>query len=124
MQTFSNQGSLSPQCNITGSDPIRCGSGTETLSGRRGSTVMLTINLTFHSTSAATSQQIPASQWLRATCCRASLKPPRPPFIAYTLFMPRKNQILSVEIIMILLITLLAESNALLATQQPQRGSK
>lgn len=55
----SNQRRLSPQRNITISNPINTGIGMETLSGRRCSTARLTINLTFHSASVATSQQIP-----------------------------------------------------------------
>lgn len=112
----SNHRSLSPQRNITISNPISSGIGMETVSGRRCSTAMLTINLTFHSTPVATSQQIPASLWARATCCL--------PFITETLFTPSKNQILSVEMIRISLITLLPGSNPLPATKQPKSGSK
>lgn len=97
---LSNQRSLSPQCNATISHPISSRIGMERVSGRRCPTVIHTINLTFHLTSAATSQQIPASLWVRWLPWVFFLS-----FITYTLFTPCKNQIPSVEMIIILLIT-------------------
>lgn len=107
--------------NITISNPISNRIGMETLSGRRSPTAMLTINLTFHSTSVATSQQTPASLWLRATSYHTSLNAFPPPFLTYTLFTPAKNQILSLEMIIILLITPLVGSNPLPATKHPKK---
>lgn len=49
----------------------------ETLSGRRRSTVQLTINLTFHSASVATSQQMPCAPLSKSgVAVRLSVLPP------------------------------------------------
>lgn len=73
----SNQRSLSPQSYTTISNPINTGIGMETLSGRRRSTVQLTINLTFHSASVATSQQMPCAPFSKSgVAVRLSVLPP------------------------------------------------
>lgn len=76
----SNHRSLSPRSYTTISNPINTGIGMETLSGRRRSTVQLTINLTFHSASVATSQQMPCVP-LRAACRHTSRN--APPSLVY-----------------------------------------
>lgn len=77
--------SLSPQCIITISNPINSGIGMETLSGRRCSTLRLTINLTFHSASVATSQQIPCVPLSKSGLLPCVSECPPPPLLVYNL---------------------------------------